>query len=115
MKDTCVVDVKEGRLAYFHVRDRGSTAAVDSWPGPLKRKFSGPGTYSISGVKKSTPKAVHVVITGAYDQEDAIPAWFEDGDYGLCARFLRELGVTPPPEGKRKTLHLVVTKRRAKK
>ena len=112
MKNTCVVGVSEGRYAYFHVRNEGSTADVDSWPSSLKRKFSGAGTYSISQVKKSTPRAVHVVIIGAYSQWDGIPAWFEDGNYGLCARFLRELGVTPPPEGKRKTLHLVVTKRR---
>ena len=114
MKNTCVVDVNEGRCAHFHGRNKGSTADVDSWPSALRRKFSGAGTYSISRVKKSTPRAARVVIIGAYDPWDGIPAWFEDGDYGLCARFADELGITPPPKGKRKTIYLVVTKRRSK-
>ena len=116
MKDTCVVRVDADLVARFY--DGGSnTAAVESWPDVLSRKFRGAGVYSIRRVKSSTPRAVRVVIEGTGDEAElfCVPALFITSNmYGLCARFLRELGVSPPPEGKRKTLHLVVTKRRAK-
>ena len=113
MKDTCVVRVdgdEEGLVANFY--DGSGIAELNMWPPMLSRKFQSEGVYSIRRVRKFSARAVHVIITGTGDgEEPVVPAVFDTG-YGLCARFLRELGVSPPPEGKRKTLHLVVTKRR---
>ncbi len=115
MKNTCVVRVDDDLIARFYDRG-GSTADIDSWPDVLSRKFRGAGVYSIQRVAKSSPRSVRVVIVGTVDEgayTSSVPALFISGyRYGICARFLHELGVTPPPEGKRKTLYLVVTKRR---
>ena len=114
MKDTCVVWVDAEGIARFY-DGGGGTADVYLWPVNLRRRFKGAGVYSIRRVKSSTLRVVHTFIVGTGDKDDessCVPAIFDTG-YGICARFLRELGVTPPPEGKRKTLHLVVTKRRS--
>ena len=118
MKNTCVVRVDADLIARFY-NGGGGTADVDWWPAVLKKKFRGAGVYSIRRVKNPMPGAVRVVIEGTGDREGelfSVPAVFITGPgYGICSRFLRELGVTPPLEGKRKTLHLVVTRRRTKK
>ena len=114
MKDTCVVRVNALHYAHFY-RDSGDTAYVVWWPPVLKKKFRGVGVYSIQRVAMPTPKSIRTVVVGGNSWWDEIPAFFANGHYGICSRFLRELGVTTPPEGKRKTLHLVVTKRKAKK
>ena len=114
MKDTCVVRVDAACEARFY-DGGGSTADIDSWPDGLRRKFRGAGVYAIRCVKKDTPSAVRVVIIGL-EHNAGVPALFTTGYmYGICSRFLRELGVTPPPKDKRKTLHLIVMKRKAKK
>ena len=120
MKDTCVVRVDAEGIVQFHPDRWGSTAYVPSWPAPLRKKFRGAGIYSIQYVGKPTSESARVRISGAtpIDTEFNVSARFVVGGrlrYGLCTRFLGELGVIPPSEGKRKTLHLVVTKRRAKK
>ena len=120
MKDTCVVRVDAEGIVQFYPDRVGSTAYVPSWPAALRKKFQGAGIYSICCIEEPTPRSARVRICGATpdDVEFHVSARFVIGArlrYGLCDRFLRKLGVTPPPEGKRKTLHLVVTKRRAKK
>ena len=117
MKDTCVVRISADSFAYFYPGNNRGSAYIDSWPDILRRKFSGVGVYSIRSVKKSSPRSVRVVIQGllvirgeAYHNQ--IPAMFLPFHYGICAPFLDQLGITLPPAGKRKTLHLVVTKRR---
>lgn len=118
MKNTCVVRVDENLIAFFY-DGCGSSADVKSWPVRLSRKLPRAGVYSIRRVAKSIPGSVWVVIIGIHSLGPGnVPAAFlkptnvEGMGYGICSRFLRELGVTPPPGGKRKTLHLVVTKRR---
>ena len=119
MKDTCVVRVGFGDHAHFY-DELDSSAYIPSWPAVLSGKFKGAGVYSIRRVEKSSSRSVRVIIVGIPDSHTfgcSVPAAFTKGvrvSYGICARFLRELGVTPPPKGKRKTLHLVVTKRRSK-
>ncbi|KKK49181.1 hypothetical protein LCGC14_3137640 [marine sediment metagenome] len=119
MKDTCVVRVDDRHLAHFY-DGLGGKADVDSWPSVLNQKFRGTGVYSIRRVAKSTLRAARVVIVGIYDDPafaTLVPAFFVKNTsvsgvgYGICARFLRELGVTPLSKGERKTLHLVVTKK----
>ena len=117
MKDTCVVRVDAEGIVQFYPDSEGSTAHVPSWPAALRKKFRGVGIYSIYCVEKPTLRSARVLISGAVldDVEHNVSARFVSGGrlrYGLCTRFLRELGVTPPPEGERKTLYLVVTKRR---
>ena len=116
MNDTCVVGIY-GAIANFYPILGSSTAFVPSWPFALRKRFRSDGIYSIRRVRKATTRSVRVLIVGDADGVDyKVPARFvTPPGYGICSRFLRELGVTPPPEGKRKTLHLVVTKRRAKK
>ena len=112
MKDTCVVKLEANGYVYFKTRADGNSAYLAGWPDSLVEEFQGDGVYSIRRVLNWTTKAVIVVIIGASGEEDIV-AWFAPpSNYGICHRFLRELGVTPPPEGKRKTLHLVVTKRK---
>jgi len=118
MKNTCVVRVDENLIASFY-DGHGSNADVESWPVRLSRKLPRAGVYSIRRVVKPTSRAVRVIIIGIRSLGSGdVPAAFlkstnvEGIGYGICRRFLRELGVSPPPEGKRKTLHLVVTKRR---
>ncbi len=116
MKNTCVVRVGDNCAAHFWPSQEGY-AYIPYWPRLLNKKFPVAGIYSIRSVKKSSPRSVRVVITKV-DREDVesdVTARFYPEDYGICSRFLDELGVTPPPEGKQKTLHLVVTKRKAKK
>ena len=115
MKNTCVVSV-DGNIANFYPILGSSTAFVPSWPFALRKKLQSNGIYSIRSVRKATARSVRVVIAGDADGvQYNVPARFiTPPGYGICSRFLRELGVTPPPNGKRKTLHLVVTKRRSK-
>lgn len=115
MKDTCVVRVDDDNIANFYPYPGRSTAYVLSWPSLLSKKFRGAGVYSIRRVAKSTSRSVRVFLVG--DDVDSVaagvPARFvRPTGYRICSRFLRELGVTPPIEGKRKTLYLVVTKKR---
>ena len=111
MKDTCVVRVSKDGLAHFYPRNDYSIASIAEWPSTLKKKFRGAGIYSIHRVGKPTSRSVRTVVVG--QDYYSVPAYFVvPSGYGTCGRFLSELGVTPPPEGKRKTLHLVVTKRR---
>ena len=123
MKNTCVVRVDKNLIASFY-DGLGSHADLKLWPVKLGRKLPRAGVYSIRRVAKSIPRSVRVVIVGLYVSPlfgGSVTAVFMKPTnvagigYGLCQKFLRELGVTPPPEGKRKTLHLVVTERRAKK
>ena len=119
-KDTCVVRVDDDSIVQFYPDGEGSTAYVPSWPATLRKKFRGAGIYSICCTGKPTSRSARVLISGAAldDVEHNVSARFVSGGrlrYGLCTRFLDELGVTPPPKGKQKTLHLVVTKRKAKK
>ncbi len=112
----CTIDVHEGHATFYFDPFRGSGAYAPSWPYALSQKFLRNGTYVIHHLRKSTTATINLQIIGTGDY--GVPARFVErkGErYGLCSRFLRELGVTPPPEGKQKTLHLVVTKRRAKK
>jgi hypothetical protein len=118
MKNTCVVSIRyeryNGRIARFHPHDDGSVAEVTCWPVKLKRKF-GPrpkGIYAIRRVTKSTRAAVSIVITGQGGGQH--PAYFERPFYGLCRRFMRELGVAAPRNLKTKTIHLLVRKSPAK-
>ena len=115
MKDTCVVQIFEDSITFSP--DTGGAARLSSWPNRLRGRFRSNDIYVIRRATKSTPRAVQVVIVGMEHGccLDGIPAKFADGSYGICDRFLHELGVTPPLERKRKTLYLVVTKRRAKK
>ncbi len=114
MKDTCVVcinDEQEARFLYGY-----GLAETAAWPSQLQKKLRSAGVYAIQRISRPSSKSVRVDIVGAsLNDWDDVPAMFDEGKghgYGICSRFLRELGVTPPPEGKRKTLHLVVTKRR---
>ena len=117
MKDTCVVRVKTNLWARFYPNDNGGAARIPAWPPALREKFRGAGIYSIRRVARPSPRSVRVAIIG--DNSFSVPARFVKGGvlgYGLCRRFLNELGIKGAPLiGKRKTLHLVVTKRRAKK
>ena len=120
MKDTCVVRVDAKGIIRFYPDRQGSTAYMPSWPAALRKKFRGVGIYSIYCTEKPTSRSARVRICRATpcDIEFRVSARFVIGarlGYGLCGRFLRELGIILPPEGKRKTIHLVVTKRRAKK
>ena len=118
MKDTCVVKVDGDWFAHFYPRDSGSDAYVLGWPTKLAEKFEGPGIYSIQRVKRAIRTSVRVDIVGEasmWPGDDILARFTRPCSYGICTRFLTELGVTPPPKGKQKTLHLVVTKRRAKK
>lgn len=118
MKDTCVVKVDSEYVVNFYPVLGTSTAYVPSWPAALKKKFRGAGVYSIHRVRRATTRSVRVTIIEQENGEwrDEVPARFtEPGGYGLCPRFVDELGIILPPKGKRKTLHLVVTKRRSKK
>ncbi|KKM79586.1 hypothetical protein LCGC14_1348530 [marine sediment metagenome] len=115
MKNTCVVRVDAEYVVNFYPMLGSSTAYVPSWPAVLRKKFRGAGVYSIHRVRRATAGSACVAIIGEGNSEwsHEVPARFlKPGGYGLCARFLNELGVSPPPEGKRKTIHLVVTKRR---
>ncbi|KKM20996.1 hypothetical protein LCGC14_1639900 [marine sediment metagenome] len=118
MKDTCVVRVDGGLVAHFWPGRSRDEAHIWNWPPALKYEFEGEGIYSIRSVKKPSLRSVSVTIAYHNDPDDTGPrprrlvAVFNIGHYGICAEFLTKLGVTPPPEGKRKTLHLVVTKRR---
>ena len=117
MKDTCVVRINDEREARFY--SGYGMAETDAWPSQLQRELCSTGVYSIRRVSKPSSKSVRVDIVGAVrDDWSDVPAMFDEGKghgYGICSRFLHELGVTPPPKGKRKTLHLVVTKRSAEK
>jgi hypothetical protein len=117
MKNTCVVRVSNDGFAYFHPGNNKSNAWISAWPDALCRKFNGAGIYSIRSVEKSSAKSVRVAIQGlsvapGEKLQARMPATWLPFHYGICAQFLDKLGVTPPPEGKWKTLHLVVTKRR---
>jgi len=114
MKNTCVIRIRSeryrGRLARFHPKDNDSVAEVGCWPKKLMGQFGKRpvGIYSIRRVKKSTARSVDVVIVGN-TSGSPFPACFEPY-YGICKRFLRELGAKPPAKDRRKTLHLVVRK-----
>ncbi len=117
MKNTCVVKIDRDDDSVKFYPDTDGAAYLSAWPGTLRRKFRVSSVYSIQCVGKPTSRSVRTTIVGVQDQSSTlpsygIPAFFVTGDYGICAEFLHKLGVTPPPEGKRKTLHLVVTKRR---
>ena len=115
MKDTCVVQINAYDGSVRFSPDTGGAAYLSDWPSPLRKKFCSDGVYAIRRVRKSTPRALHVVIVGQRSTVmEGLPAKFAVGSYSICSKFLRKLGVTPPPEGKRKSLHLVVTKRRSK-
>ena len=109
----CTIDVHEGLAAFYFDPFRGSQAHMPSWPSAVSRKFLRSGTYTIRHLKRRTTTTINLSIVGTGDT-GIVARFVARGveGYGLCARFLRELGVTPPPKGKRKTLHLVVTKRR---
>ncbi len=114
MRDTCVVRVNGDWFAHFHPRDTGSVAYVLRWPTVLSKRFEGPGIYSIQRVKRAIRTSVRVEIIGdvpMWRRDDILARFTRPCNYGICARFLSELGVSHPPDGKRKTLHLVVMKR----
>ncbi len=118
MKNTCVVKIDSKYVVNFYPMLGSSTAYVPRWPAVLRKKFRGAGVYSIHRVRRATTRSARVTIVGEEDGEwrHEVPARFtKPGGYGLCARFVDELGIIPPPKGKQKTLHLVVTKRREKK
>ncbi len=111
MKNTCVVRLHEG-LLWFYPRNSGDTADLGSWPSKLARKFGRDGIYVIRRTAKPTSRSVRVQITGSsYGIQDDVPAYFVGpSHFGLCRRFLRELGVEPPAETEVKTFHLTVRK-----
>ena len=113
MKNTCVVEINtEADDVKFYPDSNGGAAYLSKWPGPLRKKLRSDGVYAIRRVKSSTPKAVRVVIVGQLSVAlEGLPARFADGEYSICSRFLRELGVAPPAVGKSKTLHLIVRKK----
>ncbi len=115
MKNTCTIRVHSDGFARFYPNsDPKNTARVVDWPCPLAQKVRDVGIYDIRCVERPTPKSAAVTIVGVgVEARDAhVGAFFLATDYGICMRFMRELGTEPPRKGRRKTLHLVVTKRK---
>jgi hypothetical protein len=114
MKNACGIKVRRSGWISFHPKDDGTSASLSCWPEKLRRKVRRLGIYSLQRVEKPQRRSITVTIvhTGRPGR-DPCPAYFlVPCCYGLCHRFVRELGIRRRKAGTRQGIHLIVTKKK---
>ncbi len=114
MKNTSGIKIDERSTVRFYPRRDRNTAMVSGWPRKLRKKTQKKGVYSVHRVEKPSARSVKVVIKRSTYGSGNCPTYFTETSYGLCRRFVRELGIVLPEGRRRKALHLIVTRKRRK-